>query len=448
VAVDPILLPLLAWLATAAIHGTVLVLSAWALGATLGRFVEDRVALAAVRERLWKLAIFGGIVTGSLAFAQGRTWKLDLAPSAPPAPPPMRVVPESAFPATQSPAGAIRAAPASRRISFSWVEAAALLWLAGIAINAGLWLRDQRRLAARLRGRTPVTWGLAHEKLRAIAALSGRADRVRLSFAPGLTAPITRGIFRPEICLPPRAERELLPEELDAMLAHELAHARRRDPLLLALCRTIEVFFPVQPLSRFARRRLLEEIEILCDDHAALWTGDPASLASCLAEVATWIVSDSPEARAIAMASRRSRLEQRVHELIYRRRSAAPRERRWVVTAALLALSATTLPLPAIAMRSRQPIRIEPPTGPATALATAAAEPEPVSFVFSMRDAMDSLDEEYAELAAHPGLAKAPQELRDRLEGIRARLETVRAMESELERMLAEEVSAERPGEP
>ena len=438
-AVDPILLPVLAWLATAAIHGTVLVLSAWALGATLGRFVEDRVALAAVRERLWKLAIFGGIVTGTLAFVQGRTWRIDLAPPATTTV--SAAVPQRALPAARSAPGETRApAPAPRRgIPFTWIEGAALLWLAGIAVSAGVWLRDQHRLAARLRGRARVTWGPVHERLRELASLSGAKKLVRLSFAPGLTAPITRGIFRPEICLPPRAEKELLPEELDAMLAHELAHARRRDPLLLALCRTIEVFFPVQPLSRLARRRLLEEIEILCDDHAARWTGDPASLASCLAEVATWIVADAPEARAIAMAGRRSRLEQRVNELIYRRRAGVRRERRWILAAALFALSSTTLPLPAIAMGSA-PARAEP--------AEPAAAPEPVSYVDSMRDAMAELDEEYASLAAHPGLAKAPQALRDRLERIRSHLETVRAMETELERLLAEANSAERPGEP
>jgi beta-lactamase regulating signal transducer with metallopeptidase domain len=437
VAVDPILLPVLAWLATAAIHGTVLVLSAWALGATLGRFVEDRVALAAVRERLWKLAIFGGIVTGSLAFAQGRTWRIDLAPPAPA--PAIHSASEIGLPAPARAPSAIRTAPPSRGLPFSWIQAAALLWLAGIAANAGLWLRDQRKLAARLRGRARAWEGPAFERLRDLAALSGTTGGVRLSFAPGLTAPITRGILRPEICLPPRAVKELMPEELDAMLAHELAHARRRDPLLLALCRTIEVFFPLQPLSRFARRLLQEEIEILCDDSAARWTGDPASLASCLAEVATWIVADAPEARAIAMASKRSRLEQRVNQLIYRRHAEKSRERRWVVTAALFALSATTLPLPAIAMGSRT-IDASP--------TVEAALPEPVSDVQSLREAMAALDQEYAALEAHPGLAKAPQALRDRLEGIRAHLDSVRAMETELERLVAEIPSAERPGEP
>jgi hypothetical protein len=245
--------------------------------------------------------------------------------------------------------------------------------------------------------------------------------------------------------LPPRAETELLPEELDAMLAHELAHARRRDPLLLALCRTIEIFFPLQPLLRFARRHLLEEIEILCDDSAARWTGDPASLASCLAEVATWIVTDSPEARAIAMAGRRSRLEQRVNELIHRRRAGALRGRRWIAMAALFALSSTTLPLPAIAMGAR-PIAL-PIEGGDAVEPVETAEPVPPSDVQSMRDALAELDEEYASLAAHPGLAKAPQALRERLEGIRVHLETVRAMETELERLLAETLSAERPGE-
>jgi hypothetical protein len=63
---------------------------------------------------------------------------------------------------------------------------------------------------------------------------------VRSSVTPALAAPISFGILRAEVCVPERALTELAPDELRAMLAHELAHVVRRDPLWLALAGVLE----------------------------------------------------------------------------------------------------------------------------------------------------------------------------------------------------------------
>ena len=52
-----------AWSLTAIVHGTVLLTTAWAIGA-LGRRLPD-----AVRESLWKVAVVGGVVTATLHVA-------------------------------------------------------------------------------------------------------------------------------------------------------------------------------------------------------------------------------------------------------------------------------------------------------------------------------------------------------------------------------------------
>ncbi len=480
---EAILGGVLAWVATAAVHST-----AWLLGAFVGssflkRIVRHRVALAVVRERLYKLAIFGGLASASIALFTGRAVPIDVpsarAVGAPPIPRTAPAVQFVAFPAAEF-STPTPEPPWRPWRSVPWIELAGGFWIAGVAGGALLWLRDRRRLAKRLRDRTPLRAGPAAELFarRLAEGPDGRIqlarERITLVRAPHLTAPITRRLFRPEVCIPPRAERDLLDEEIEAMLAHELAHARRRDPLLLAACRAAEVVLFFQPLLQLARRKLVEEIEILCDDRAARTTGDPAALASCLAEVATWMVAGSPEARAIAMAAGRSKLERRVGLLLDRGHASHVPGRGALLAPAAFATLASVLPLPAFAMRASEgpelraqsarsegSPRSEDPNDRA-ADGTARASRTPASLLLAPRTAADAaapLVEEWASIRADLGAleaeftslrsdlarAGAPAELEARLGEVRGRLDTLRALETELDRLVAEEPSAERP---
>jgi hypothetical protein len=133
------------------------------------------------------------------------------------------------------------------------------------------------------------------------------------------------------------------------MLAHELAQRaapRSAAARLLPRDRGRPLLPAALPL---ARRRLVEEIEILCDDRAAKSTGDPAALASCLAEGRDLDRRGQPEARAIAMAAGRSRLGS-----ASACSSTAARDRRTepLFAPVAFALVASAIPLPAFAMRA------------------------------------------------------------------------------------------------
>jgi beta-lactamase regulating signal transducer with metallopeptidase domain len=477
VGAEAILGAVLAWVATAAVHSTVWLTGAFVGSSFLKRIVRHRVALAVVRERLYKLAIFGGLVSASIALSTGRAVPIDVpsarAVGAPPLPRSTRAVQFVAFPAAdlEEP---VAKQPWRPWRNVPWIELAGGFWIAGVVGGALLSLRDRRRLAKRLRGRRPLRAGPAAELFarRLAEGPDGRIElareRITLACAPRLTAPITHGLFRPEVCIPPRAERDLLDEEIEAMLAHEIAHARRRDPLLLALCRSAEVLLFFQPLLAIARRKLVEEIEILCDDRAARTTGDPAALASCLAEVATWIVADSPEASAIAMAAGRSKLERRVGLLLDRGHGSHVPGRGALLAPAAFATLASVLPLPAFAMRASEPERRpeattlerghdlagEPRGGrtngsarslaPATVAQPRVAAPLAEEWA-SIRADLGALEAEFTSLRSDLALAGAPAELEARLGEVRSHLDTLRALETELDRLVAEDPSAERP---
>jgi Zn-dependent protease with chaperone function len=104
---------------------------------------------------------------------------------------------------------------------------------------------------------------------------------VRITQHETASAPAVHGLLRPRIALPAGIERVLTPAELDAVLAHELRHARRRDNLIrllyeLALC---ALWF--HPLLWLAGSRLALYRELSCDESVA----DGASLVTALAKL-------------------------------------------------------------------------------------------------------------------------------------------------------------------
>lgn len=89
---------------------------------------------------------------------------------------------------------------------------------------------------------------------------------VPVKSAPSFIEPGLVGIWRPVILLPAGLARHLTPAEMDAVLAHELCHLRRRDNLLAALHMLVEGLFWFHPLTWWIGKRLCEERERACDE--------------------------------------------------------------------------------------------------------------------------------------------------------------------------------------
>jgi hypothetical protein len=74
------------------------------------------------------------------------------------------------------------------------------------------------------------------------------------------------GVLRPTLILPCAIARELEPKQMEAVLAHELCHVRRRDNLTAAIHKCIEVIFWFHPLVWWIGANLLLEREAACDE--------------------------------------------------------------------------------------------------------------------------------------------------------------------------------------
>jgi uncharacterized protein (TIGR03435 family) len=186
------------------------------------------------------------------------------------------------------------------------------LWLTGVALllarlAAGCWRIRKLQTAARLQGAS--RWQSVAEK---IALRLGLTHRFTVVDSVRVATPTVIGWLRPVILLPVAAMAGLSPRQVEAILAHELAHIRRHDFLINFLQTVAETMLFYHPAVWWLSRRIRTEREHCCDDVAVSVSGDAAEYAAALAELASWSIS-SP---ALAMAATRGPLVDRVRRLL------------------------------------------------------------------------------------------------------------------------------------
>lgn len=146
-------------------------------------------------------------------------------------------------------------------------------------------------------------WGLAagyrmrrdREPLSEPAMLEIVARRARalgLRFVPAvaycqrIAVPALVGVLRPMILLPVALASTLTPEEIEAILTHELAHLRRYDPLVNFVQRIIEAVLFFHPCVWYLSRQVSREREHCCDDLVLASGATPRAYAQSLLRIA------------------------------------------------------------------------------------------------------------------------------------------------------------------
>lgn len=97
--------------------------------------------------------------------------------------------------------------------------------------------------------------------------------------------PMVVGIIRPMILLPLGTFTGTVPAHLEAILAHELAHIKRRDYLVNLFMQIVETVYFFHPAAWFMLEIARTEREHCCDDMAVRLTGTPVHLVRALGEL-------------------------------------------------------------------------------------------------------------------------------------------------------------------
>ena len=114
------------------------------------------------------------------------------------------------------------------------------------------------------------------------------AAPIKLLESAKATVPMTIGWLKPIVLLPIGMATGLTMKQLEAVLAHELAHIKRYDYLINIFQSFVEILFFYHPATWWISGKVRDERENCCDDFAVDICGDRLILAKALTQVATF----------------------------------------------------------------------------------------------------------------------------------------------------------------
>ena len=174
-------------------------------------------------------------------------------------------------------------APGLRELLQPYVPSLFSVWLAGVALlsiwHLGGWTQARRLTRV---GTRPVEerWEQALLRLRSRLGIDRAVEILESSSVP---VPAVVGWLKPVILVPASAFAGLTPQQLEAVLAHELAHVRRHDYLVNLLQAAVETLLFYHPAVWWVSRQVRQERECCCDDLAVAVCGERLDYVRALA---------------------------------------------------------------------------------------------------------------------------------------------------------------------
>ncbi|HEV7427444.1 MAG TPA: M56 family metallopeptidase [Thermoanaerobaculia bacterium] len=215
----------------------------------------------------------------------------------------------------------------SVRLLFGWLRAHSIA-KKNATEAAPEWQRSARRLAHALRLR------------RAVQLLESAAVEV----------PTVIGWLRPVVLLPATSLTGLSTEQMEMILAHELAHIRRNDFFVNLMQAVVETLLFYHPAVWWISNRIRVEREHCCDDVAVSVSGKPLVYARALTRLEELRVED---AQAFVAANGGS-LIGRIRRLAGARAESPNAPSRFVAGAALLTVLLALIIAPSLPIRGQQ----------------------------------------------------------------------------------------------
>ncbi|MEL7534614.1 MAG: M56 family metallopeptidase, partial [Bacteroidota bacterium] len=198
---------------------------------------------------------------------------------------------------------------------FPWIS---LAWISGIILlslrllGGWLYLEYLRRSG---RHSVPLQW---QKQVEALSIAMNIKRRVQLIESNLLDHPITMGFFKPIILFPIGMISQMPPEQIEAILLHELAHIKRADYLINYFQSLVEIILFFHPAVWWISQDLRESREHCCDDLALAQGFDRWQYAQALLQLTKTNISSKTIFAMSLTGNKHSQLSRRIHRLFGR----------------------------------------------------------------------------------------------------------------------------------
>jgi beta-lactamase regulating signal transducer with metallopeptidase domain/protocatechuate 3,4-dioxygenase beta subunit len=173
------------------------------------------------------------------------------------------------------------------------------------------------------------------DRTAALAERLGVRRKISLRLVPDLDSPSVVGVLKAVILIPASVVTKLSPSQIEALLAHEIAHVKRHDYLVNLVQSVVETVLFYHPAVWWISSRVRAEREHCCDDLAIEATGDRATYAHAL--VSLEHLRANPR---LAIAATSGSLVQRIRRIVAVPQTGPARGSAWM--AAMLVVLVTS----------------------------------------------------------------------------------------------------------
>jgi beta-lactamase regulating signal transducer with metallopeptidase domain len=211
------------------------------------------------------------------------------------------------------------------------------VWLSGVVLLSlrlfGGWVVARRLVTRAIHPVSPEI----HSLVRRVAGRMALDRVVRVFESSAVSVPVMVGWIKPVVLLPAAALSGLTPTQVEALIAHELAHVRRHDYLVNLLQSVVETLLFYHPAVWWVSARVRAEREHCCDD-LAVGVCDRLVYVTALADLAAMT---TPR---VALAATDGSLVNRVRRLLGRTRATADSATSWSSALTLAVVLGALLP--------------------------------------------------------------------------------------------------------
>jgi len=165
-------------------------------------------------------------------------------------------------------------------------------------------------------GGSPATAGREVQILRTLERRAGHRRPLAFVLTDSPLEPGVFGVFRPVLLWPRAMSARLDDRQVEAILAHELAHVRRHDNLTALVHMTVQAVFWFHPLVWWLGARLIEERERACDEDVVRLGSDPETYATGILQTCRFQL-ESPVACVSGVTG--AKLTRRIEEIMTKR---------------------------------------------------------------------------------------------------------------------------------